>query len=112
MKAAMDASSKPDVRRSCITQKTLERGLDMSEKERGSCKRTVVASSSSLMDVRMECTGSEKMTGTLHFEAVNRQTMHGNINMVVTDGTNNMTIKRTMDGKWIGADCGSVRPEE
>ena len=110
MKAAMEASNKPDVRKVCVTDRTLERGMDLNDRQRATCKRSVLASMASVMDVRMECTGSEKSTGTFHFQALDRQTMHGNFNMVVADGANSMTIKRTIDGKWLGADCGTVKP--
>ena len=112
MAAAMERSNKPDVRRSCITDKTLQRGLDFSQPERANCKRTMVNSSSSQIDVHMECTGDEKMNGTFHFEAVDRQTLRGNINLVISNGANTMTMKRTMQGKWLGSDCGSVKPVE
>jgi hypothetical protein len=111
MAAAMERSNKPDVTRSCITDKTLQRGLDFNEQERPNCKRTTISSTSSQIDVRMECTGEQKMNGTFHFEAVDRQTIHGNINMVVSSGANAMTIKRTMQGKWLGNDCGNVKPQ-
>jgi hypothetical protein len=112
MAAAMERSNKPDVRRSCITAKTLQRGLDFSQGERPNCKRTVLSSSSSQIDVRIDCTGDEKMNGNFHFEAVDRQTMRGTINLVISNGANKMTMNRTMQGKWLGSDCGSVKPYE
>jgi hypothetical protein len=112
MQAAMGLASKPDVSRSCITEKTLQRGLDFGERERPNCRRTMLNSTSRQIDVRMECTGRETMNGTFHFEAVDRQTMSGGINMAVTNGANTMTMKRTMHGKWLGSDCGSVKPME
>jgi hypothetical protein len=110
--AAMGQSSKPDVTRSCITEKTLQRGMDFNERERANCKRTLLSSSSSQIDVRMECTGSEKTNGTFHIEAIDRQAIRGNLNLVVTNGANTMTIRRTMQGKWLGSDCGGVKPVE
>jgi hypothetical protein len=112
MAAAMAQSNKPDVTRSCITDKTLQRGLDLDQGQRPDCKRTVVNSSSKQIDVRMECTGEQKMNGTFHFEATDRQSIRGNLNLVVSNGANTMTMKRTMQGKWLGSDCGSIKPTE
>jgi hypothetical protein len=111
MAAAMARSNKPDVSRSCITEKTLQHGLNFNEQDRANCKRTTVSSSSSQIDVRMECTGEQKMNGTFHFEAIDRQTMRGKIDLVVSNGANTMTMKRTMQGKWLGSDCGNVKPQ-
>ena len=111
MAAAMAQSNKPDVTRSCISDKTLQRGLDLNQGERPECKRTTVNSTSKQIDVTMECTGEQKMNGTFHFEAIDRQNIRGNLNLVVSGGANTMTIKRTMQGKWLGSDCGSVKPE-
>jgi hypothetical protein len=110
MAAMMERSNKPEVTRSCITEKSLQRGLDLNQRERPECKRTVVNSSSSQIDVRMECTGEQKMNGTFHVEAIDRQTIRGKFDMVVSNGANTMTMQRTLQGKWLGNDCGSVKP--
>jgi hypothetical protein len=70
-----------------------------------------VNSTSKQIDVTMECTGEQKMNGTFHFEAIDRQSIRGNLNLVVSGSGNTMTIKRVMQGKWLGSDCGSVKPE-
>ena len=106
----MGRAGKPDVNRSCITEKALQRGLDLNDRDQPNCTRNVTNSSSRQLDVTMQCTGQQKMNGALHIEAVDRQTMRGNFNLVTTDGTNTMTIKRTMNGKWLGSDCGNVKP--
>jgi hypothetical protein len=110
MADAMGRSGKPDVNRSCITEKALQRGLDLNDRDQPNCTRNVTNSSSRQLDVTMQCTGQQKMNGMLHIEAVDRQTMRGNFNLVTTDGTNTMTVKRTMNGKWLGSDCGNVKP--
>jgi hypothetical protein len=110
MAAAMERANKPDVSRSCVTEKTLQRGLDFSQGDRPNCKRTTSNSSSRQIDVQVECTGPEAMKGDFHFEAIDRQTMRGNINLVIGNGANKMTIKRVMQGKWLGSDCGTVKP--
>jgi hypothetical protein len=64
------------------------------------------------MEVHENCTGREKVKGTFRFEALTPDTMNGTINMVMTDGTHAMTIKRVISGKWLSADCGNVKSRE
>ena len=109
--AAMGSSRKPLVHRACLTQKALERGLSFDDKERN-CRKTITNSTSRLLDMTMECTGRETASGTFHFEAVNRETIRGNVNVVMSNGTDTMTMKRTVNGKWLSNDCGNVKPNE
>lgn len=110
--AAMAQSGKPTMARSCITERTLQRGLDLNQQERANCTRTLINSSASQIDVRMECTGDETMHGNFHFEAINRQSIRGNMHIVVSNGGNSMTINRTVQGRWLSSDCGAVKPAD
>ena len=56
-----------------------------------------------------ECTGQERTSGHFRFEAVSPEAMTGTIDVTVTNGARTMTIKRVMHGKWLGADCGSLK---
>jgi hypothetical protein len=112
MMAAMGNSDNPDVTRSCITAKTLQRGLDFNEGERNNCTRKVLSSTPRQIDMRMECSGEQKTMGTFHIDVVDRETITGNLDMVMSNGPNTMTMQRTLQGKWLGNDCGTVRPRE
>lgn len=110
--AANDATraSEPRVRKQCITEKSLQRGLNVDEnKGGGSCQETLVSSTASVMDMRQECPGRENMSGTSHFEAVGPEALTGTIDMTMTDGVRTTTVKRVMLGKWLGADCGNLK---
>jgi hypothetical protein len=69
----------------------------------------VVSNTASVMDMRQECSGRQKSSGTFHFEAANPETMTGTINMTITDGVRTMTVKRVVNGKWLAADCGTLK---
>lgn len=112
MSAAMARANQPNVMRSCITRKMLERGWDPNQDRRENCKQTVTSSTSHSLDAHMECTGEQHATGDLHIEAVDRETIRGNFNMAMAGGSNTMTMKRTLQGKWLGSDCGDVKPNE
>jgi len=116
MKAAMaeaiGRSGKPTVTRACITQQQLDRGLHFSPREQPNCKQTTLNTTARTMDAHMICTGEQRATGNLHVEATDRHAITGNFDFVSTDGTNTITMKRTLQGKWLGSDCGKVKPAE
>lgn len=112
MTAAIGNAGKPETIRSCITNKTLQRGLNFDRPDRGDCHRTVLQNTSRQVDVRMECTGEQKASGTFQIQATDRQTISGRLDMVVGSGPNPMTIKRVLQGRWLGSDCGNVKPVE
>ena len=33
------------------------------------------------------------------------------MNMTVSNGAHTMTMKRVMNGRWLGPDCGNVKPK-
>jgi hypothetical protein len=109
---AIGRSGQPTVTRACITQQQLDRGLHFSPREQPNCKQTTLNTSAHTMDAHMVCTGEQRATGNLHVEATGRQTITGNFDFVSTDGTNTISIKRTLQGKWLGSDCGTVKPAE
>jgi hypothetical protein len=115
MMAAMRGKmNQPSVSRSCVTQKMLDRGMSFDRPPNDQCTQTVTGSTSRSLDVKVICTGEQqqKTTGTMHMDATSRESFAGAFNMVSTDGTNTMTMKRTVQGKWLGSDCGNVKPHE
>ena len=110
MQAAIARNNQPHVSKSCITQKQLEKAPNFAEQHNKSCKQTVVSRTTSLIETRVECSGPQKMTGTFRFQAQSREAIHGDVSMVMSDGNKTMTSKHTIQGKWLGADCGNVKP--
>ncbi len=110
MSAAMAASNKPHVYKECVTAESLQRGLNPDPQMANNCKQTVVSSSPTAMEVQIECTGRQKTTGTVSFETSGPAAMSGTVDMTVTDGTHTMNVTRQLQGKWLGADCGTVKP--
>jgi hypothetical protein len=110
MQEAIGRNNQPHVSKSCITQKQLEKAPNFAEPHDKSCKQTVVSRTTSLIETRVECSGPQKMTGTFRFQAQSREAIHGDVSMVMSDGNKTMTSKHTIQGKWLGADCGNVKP--
>ena len=111
IEAALEDQKKPHVSRSCLTESQLQRGFSLGDKESlKTCKKTVLKSTAKVLDMRVECAGERTTVGTIHYEAVNPETMSAAIDLVVSDGAKSVTMKNNMHGKWLGADCGDVKP--
>lgn len=107
MRDAMARGHEPHVTQHCVTEKKL-RDLDFGD-DRPNCHRTIISRTPRLVNMREECTGREKINGTVHIEAVDREHFRGKFDMQMTNGTDTMTIHQTMQGVWLGSDCGKVK---
>jgi Protein of unknown function (DUF3617) len=110
MKAAMAHSNAPHVFKSCVTQKQLEEGPDFADRNNKSCTQTVLKRSARAMEVRVQCTGEQTMSGVFSYRAVSREAFSGTMDMTISEGGRSMVSKRSVSGKWLGSDCGSVSP--
>jgi hypothetical protein len=107
---SMGRMNQPHVRRHCVTLDQLQRGFDIEDKtQRSSCRKTVTANNGAVMDWSESCTGQRTMNAQIRLQAVNPETVAGQINMSIGDANNTMTIKQTINGRWLGADCGGVK---
>ena len=110
MQEAIGRNNQPHVSKSCITQRQLEKAPDFAEQHDKSCKQTVVTRTAAVVETRVECSGPQKRSGTFRFQALSREAIRGEVSMVLSGGDKTMTSKFTLDGKWLGADCGNVKP--
>jgi hypothetical protein len=114
IKASQARSGKPRVYKECMTPEKIARGFDMDKESEGSsCKRNVVSSSANELTLHDECAKPDGKTSTdVHFEIKSGTQMNGKINVVMSSGTKTMTVNSTVQGKWLGADCGNVKDAE
>ena len=114
MKASMANSAKPRIYKDCMTPEKIARGFDIDQQDKNSCTRKVVSSSASELTLHDECKQQDQKTvSDVHFEVKGGTQMNGKINIAMTStGGKTMTIKSTVEGKWLGADCGSVKDAE
>jgi hypothetical protein len=112
MKAAQARQGQPVVRKSCITKEDLSKPLAFDGgRGDGSCTRTILKSTSSVQEVRLDCTNNaHKSGGTLRIVATNPEAWSGTLDGSASDTGGAMTLKSTVSGKWLGADCGSIKP--
>jgi len=108
--ASMARAAKPRVAQHCMTEEKLQHGFDTEEKTEHRCTQNVISSTGTVMDVSQQCDmGRGKMSGRMHFEARDGETVDGTIDFTVSNGANTMTSKHVFHAKWLGADCGSVQ---
>jgi hypothetical protein len=102
--------------RSCMTQASLKKALELGAQQ--NCTRKVISSTSSKQEVHVECTqNGTTSSGDMTVERVDSEhakgSMNMNINMANAKGASGpMTMKMSFNSKWLGADCGSVKPVE
>lgn len=109
MAAAMGAANKPHTYKSCITAASLQRGFKEPDLSNG-CTQTILSSTPTDMQVKVACTGRHPMKGTFHFQASSPEAIAGTVDMTVSEGGRSMKVNRQISGKWLAADCGTVKP--
>jgi Protein of unknown function (DUF3617) len=101
------------VNKRCITQADIDKGFaPMAGMERANCTRTVTSNTPTLRAGRLACTGEMTGGGNYRFEARNPESIIGNWAATMSRGDKTMTMKGAMQGKWLGSDCGDVKPRE
>lgn len=108
--AGASAGRKTPPRKMCVTEATLARGPR--DRDQSSCKRTLTASTPQLMEFHVECTAPHPGSGTFRVKAADQESLTIDVDMVVTDNSTAVPIQRHMQGRWLAADCGSVKPND
>ena len=109
MQAAMNQAPHTQTRKSCLKKEDLEKGATFGE-DRKNCTRTVLTSTSSKMDVRLQCDEGSgmKTDATLKIEALNSENVKGDIQAESSGGGNKMNMKSNFTAKWLGPVCGKT----
>ena len=101
------------VTRHCVTQAEIDKGFEgISDMGGGQCVRRVTEQTSTLRAGTFTCTGREPSSGSYRFEATSAEAVVGNWNARIGEGSQPMNMKAAIQGKWLGADCGDVKPSE
>lgn len=108
MEAMMAARSggKSTVSKGCLKKEDLDKPFNMSDKSMASCARSMVTSSGSKQEIRVDCnTNGAKTTGTVKVEAVDSENVRGSMQMAITNGEHTMNMNYMFASKWIGPAC-------
>jgi hypothetical protein len=110
-RAAMEAAFRKEsekgpqteTQRECITREDAEKPFDVGDKD---CTQTVVRTTRTTQEVRLNCTGATKGSGVLRVTTPTPETMTGTLDLQLGDGKDPMRVKSELKGRWLGADCG------
>ena len=106
----MAESAKPHIRelKQCITQEDLNKSEDLFSTDQPGmkCNNKLSKHSGKSMSGTIDCAKDKtRSTGEFSYEAKDREHVTGKVSMTITNGANTMTMKGTMSGRWLGAEC-------
>jgi Protein of unknown function (DUF3617) len=99
-----------DTDRECITQHDLDRPLEPDNAK--DCKHTIVSSTRTSQEVHIVCTGGMPGSGTLKVSAPTSERMTGSMDLKLGEGTQTMTIRAQLQGRWLHSDCGEEAEDD
>jgi hypothetical protein len=105
MKASAAQVPQTRVAKRCFTKEDLANAYGANEDNK-TCKRTIVTSSPSGQEFKIECTnGQMTSTGAGHVDVIDSEHIGGKTKLSMTRGGQTMTVETTFSSKWLGADC-------
>ena len=77
------------------------------------CKRTKNVRTAHGWQLREVCNhDGRRQVMNINYTAVNRETIEGTVNVAMHEGGRDVTMKQVSHGRWLGPDCGKVKPVE
>jgi hypothetical protein len=94
--------------KACITKEDAERGEI--PQQAGDCTQQVLEKSANSMKVKFSCTTNPPANGeaVVEFQSPTAYTSRGIVDTVVLGQNERVNVEQT--GRWLGAECGEVRP--
>jgi hypothetical protein len=113
MQAAMADMNKPRNMKECMTAEKLQRGFNAGSQESSGCKTTVVTNSGTEFESKQMCTEPDgNRNSVLHITAKSSDHVVGTVQSQMSHNGRAMSFNATMEGRWLGADCGAVKDVE
>jgi len=111
MAARGGQGSAPGVVKMCLTKDSLSRALNLGADARQNCERKLFSSSPAKQEVDVECTQPNgKFAGRMTVEALSPESFKGSMQMTREGGMGLMKINVAVSTKYLGPDCGDVKP--
>jgi hypothetical protein len=104
------AGAAPNAVRVCISKEQAERN-ELPTSTDGRCKRDALERSGSTLKFKVTCTDPAG-TGEGSFNFSSDKAYSGNMVMNVTREGRAMRMEIQQEGKWLGADCGALKPRQ
>jgi hypothetical protein len=113
MQAAIARGAQPRVFKECMTAEKRSHGFNAGSDQSKNCQVTLVTNTASEFESHRECSSEDgKQSTSVHFRVVSTDRVSGTVNALISHGPKTMTVNSTMEGKWLGPDCGSVKDIE
>jgi hypothetical protein len=113
MQAAIARGAQPRIFKECMTAEKRSRGFNAGSDQSKNCKVTLVTNTTSEFESHRECSTEDgEQSTSVHFRVVSSDHVSGTVHALISHGTKTMTMNSTMEGKWLGAECGSVKDME
>jgi hypothetical protein len=113
MQAAIARGAQPRVFKECMTAEKRSRGFNAGSDQSKNCQTKLVTNTPSEFESQHECASEDgKQSTSVHFRVVSSDHVSGTVNALISHGSKTMTVNSTMEGKWLGADCGSIKDVE
>jgi hypothetical protein len=101
--------AQPQTTRVCMSQDKMDRGF-AEEADRPGCKQTVITNTPTVLEVRQECSNpTGKVVITLHYKALNPETVTGKTHFEMIHGAHTIVSDGTIQSKWVSDSCGDVK---
>jgi hypothetical protein len=111
LKARRNAGSGKHVSKVCITAESLRKGPNFGMARELNCKRTQNVSTAQGWHVQEVCRpNGRKQIMDIDYKVVTREAIEGAVHIAMQDGARNITMNQTSRGRWLGPDCGDVKP--
>jgi hypothetical protein len=113
MQAAIARGAQPRVFKECMTPEKRSRGFNAGSDQSKNCQTTLVTNTASEFESHRDCVSEDgKQSTSVHFRVLSSDQVSGTVNALISHGAKTMTVNSTMQGKWLGSDCGSVKDIE
>ena len=110
MQAMQASMAQPHLAKDCMTAEKLAKGFNFGTEESPQCRTTIVTNSGSEFESHQECAenGGSRST-SIHIIAKSSDHITGEIRSNTTKGGKVMAFNATMEGRWLGSDCGAIK---
>jgi hypothetical protein len=110
IEAQLKSTPQTTTKQSCFTPEEVAKGFGWNNTDK-SCRQTIVTSSGSKQEIKWECDGPQKGSGSMKIEAPDSSHVNSLINITMGANGHEMTMKITNTAKWLSNSCGDVKPD-
>jgi hypothetical protein len=104
----------PKTSRACVTEKDLDRLVQNTDERERACTRTTVSQTASSLEQSLSCKDPQhpgiEMHGTIKWRLSSPEAATATIDMASAVGDRQMSHHSQLSAKWLGANCGAVKP--